>query len=481
MVDNQGRMFDHNSYISRLGWQYGSDEMRRIWSEINKRKIWRRVWVALASAQLETGIISDIDIEVLEKFQEAVNLPKALKLEEEMGHDLMAELAVYSEQCGKEGRFTHLGATSMDIEDNAEIIRIRSSLEIIYEKGKILLEVFNEQVLKWAKLPVTGFTHIQPATPVTLGYRLAFYAQDIFQDLKDIKELIATIKGKGIKGAVGSFASFQFMLEWAEVDEEKANNFENLVMEKLGLEAYTITGQVYPRKQDWKVMNALAGLSASIYKFASDLRLMQSVMFGEVLEPAKSGQVSSSTMPYKRNPVNAEKINSLARMVGKLPSVFWDNAALNTLERSLDDGANRSLVFPTGFLAMDEILDTAIYVVSGLEVNESRAKANFEKHITQTAGEKIMLAATIEGGNRNQLHARLMTLFKAYRKELNSNKDYSLTELLCRDDFLLKYLPQDKIKAIVASPDYIGNTLERTNLLVDEIRNWLENESKLKT
>jgi len=269
-------MFDFHTYLSPFTWRYGGQEMRRLWSEANKRRLWRQIWLALAEVQAEFGLLSAEQVEDLRAHADQVNMARALEIEAEIHHDLMAELKVYAEQCSQGGGALHLGATSMDIEDNADALRMRQALDLVIEKLRELLLLFIQKIERWKDTPLIAFTHLQPAEPSTLGYRLAQYAQDLLMDWENLRRARAHLRGKGFKGAVGTSASYAEL-----VGVENLAAFETRLSARLGLPFYPVTTQTYPRKQDYAIVSVLAGLAGSLYKFAFDLRLLQSPPLGE--------------------------------------------------------------------------------------------------------------------------------------------------------------------------------------------------------
>ncbi|MFN2236974.1 MAG: lyase family protein, partial [Anaerolineales bacterium] len=312
------KTIDHTKYQSPYSWRYASDDMRRIWSETNKRKIWRTIWLALAEVQFEFGLVTSEQVADLQAHIGDIDIQRANQIEAEIHHDVMAELRTFAEQCQVGGGIIHLGMTSMDLVDNTDALRVVQSLDLVIERLRKLLLIFKLQIVNWAETPIMAFTHLQPAEPSTLGYRLAQYAQDLLIDWENLNRLRRNLRGKGFKGAVGTSASFMELL-----DEESLLKFESRISEILELDFFPVTTQVYPRKQDYDVISALAGMAASLYKFAFDLRLLQSPLIGEVSEPFETKQVGSSAMPFKRNPINAEKIDSLARWLAQFPRLAW--------------------------------------------------------------------------------------------------------------------------------------------------------------
>jgi len=376
--------------------------MRSIWSEAHKRRLWRELWVSLAEVQAGYGLLSAEQLADLQMHCHQVDVPRALQIETEIQHDLMAELKAFAEQCPLGGGALHLGATSTDIEDNADVLRMRQSLDLLLEKLKALLLRFVDQVEQWAETPLMAFTHLQPAEPSTLGYRLAQYAQDLLMDWEDLRRARRNLRGKGFKGAVGTGASYAEL-----IGGENLSEFEIRLSTRLGLPFFSVTTQTYPRKQDYRVMAALAGLGGSLYKFAFDIRLLQSPAMGELAEPFGKRQVGSSAMPFKRNPINAERIDSLGRLLAQLPRLAWDNAAHSLLERTLDDSANRRTLLPESFLIADELIQTSAKILDGLQVDQAAIERNLRTYGPFAATERVLMALGKAGADRQAMHDRL--------------------------------------------------------------------------
>ena len=461
----------HSQYQSPFTQRYGTDAMRAIWSERNKRLLWRQLWVALAEAECELGIVPAEQVEDLRAHAEAVtdvSIARALEIEHEIQHDLMAEVRAYAEQCTIGGGIIHLGATSMDIEDNADALRLRQALDLtLTALGKVMASL-SEQVDRYADLPVMAFTHLQPAEPTTLGYRLAQYLQDLLMDHAQLVQVRANIRGKGFKGAVGTSASY------LELTEDGAASLESLIMPKIGLEPFMATTQTYPRKQDLLVMNALAGVAQSLYKFAFDLRVLQSPPIGELAEPFGAKQVGSSAMPFKRNPIHSENINSLARYVATLPHVMWDNAAHSLLERTLDDSANRRIVLSEGFLAVDQILRTGLRIVSGLRVNEAQIRRNMQTYGPFAATEKLLMAVTKAGGNRQEFHEVIREHSLSAWAKLNAGEANPLIAALCADPLVTRYMSAEAAAHLLVADVYVGDAPQRARQVAEACRAALE-------
>jgi adenylosuccinate lyase len=306
--------FTHEQFVSPFSWRYGSEQMRTLWGERHKRLLWRRIWVALAQAQQRAGLVSAEQVADLQAHQTQIDIARALAIEASVQHDVMAEVRTYAEQARIGGGIIHMGATSADIQDNADVLRMRDSLDLIISGLEAVLTTLATQIDALAEHVVMAFTHIQPAEPTTMGYRLALYAQDLLDDLADARAVRDGLRGKGFKGAVGTAASYGELLHGTTMTPA---DMETLVMSALDLPPFVAASQTYPRKQDWRVVTVLSGVASSLYKFAFDLRLLQSPVIGEWGEPFGKDQIGSSAMPFKRNPINAEKINSLARLVGQ--------------------------------------------------------------------------------------------------------------------------------------------------------------------
>jgi adenylosuccinate lyase len=457
----------HEIYQSPFSWRYGTEEMRAIWSEVHKRRLWRRIWVALAAAQAEAGLISEEQVADLRAHADQVDIARAEAVEAEIHHDLMAEVRVFAEQCAIGGGVIHLGATSTDVEDNADALRLREALDLILSRLAAVLAVLAEQIDRWADTPAIGWTHLQPAEPTTLGYRLAQYGQDLSLDRTELRRVRDAVRGKGIKGAVGTLASYDQLLAGSGMT---ASQLEQRVMAALNLEPFSATTQVYPRKQDWMVLNALAGLAGSLYKFAFDLRFLQSPPIGEWAEPFGRHQVGSSAMPFKRNPVNAENMDSLARWVAALPRIAWDNAAHSLLERTLDDSANRRIILPEGFLATDELLCRAERLLGGLQVNEAAVARNLAVYGTFAATERVLMEAVRAGADRQAMHELIRRHSMAAWSALADGQENPLVEQLAADPALLDHLPAERIRGLMDASSYVGDAPKRARAVAQAIR-----------
>lgn len=462
------RMIDHSVYQSPYSWRYGSAAMRSAWSDLTKRRLWRSIWVHLARVEAEFGLVSPAQVDELAAHADDIDIERSLAIEAEIRHDLMAEVKAFAEQCPQAGGIIHLGATSMDIEDNADALRLRRGLDLLIDALDALLAAFADRMEAYADVPVMAFTHIQPAEPTTLGYRLGIWAQDLLDDRQRIAHERDSIRGKGFKGAVGTAASYAEL-----VGPDRVRHFEQRLSEELELPFYPLATQTYTRKQDYAVVSTLAGLGASLHKFALDMRILQSPPIGELSEPFGSKQVGSSAMPFKRNPINAEKIDSLARSLAVLPQVAWQNAAQNILERTLDDSANRRSMLPEAFLICDELLATAQKIVSGLVVNRPAMERTMATYGPFAATERVLMAMGKAGADRQQTHERLrehaLAAWEAVRTASTGSPN-PLAQRLSSDAFFADTLGHKALDALMDWSGYTGTAAARARDMAGLLR-----------
>ena len=463
--------FDHEVFQSPFTWRYGSHEMRALWSEAAKRRLWRRIWVAMAEAQMGAGIVTGEQVADLRAHVDDVDLARAHALEEELRHDLMAEVHTYAEQCPVGGGVIHLGATSMDIEDNADALRLLASMGILLDRVDEATRVLVDKVEQWADAPTMAFTHLQPAEPTTIGYRLAQHLQDLATDRRELIRVHGSIRGKGMKGAAGTSASYAQLFAGTAMTHRA---FEDAVMAALVLRAFPVTTQTYPRKQDLLVITALSSLGQTLYKLAFDVRLLQSPVIGEWSEPFGARQVGSSAMPFKRNPIVAENVDSLARHLAALPRVAWDNAAHSLLERTLDDSANRRSVLPEAFLIADELLLRAAKLIGGLVVDTRASARLLASYGTFAATERLLMELARRGCDRQQMHEVIREQSLAAWAELREGKPSTLAERLARDERIAAHARHGEVIAWLDPTGYVGDAPGRARELAAEIRAELD-------
>lgn len=452
-----------SSYLSPFSWRYGSVEMKKIFSEQHKYELWRKIWISVASVQQKAGLVTIDELEDLKDYQNNININRILEIENETRHDVVAAIREYAEKAKIGGGKIHLGLTSMDVVDNAQALQVKEALFLVSLTLLKVLKLLKEKVSAYAEIPCLGYTHLQPAEPTTVGYRLAFYAQDLLMDYENLQNILSKPLCKGIKGAVGTQASFQSLVPG------DARLMETEIMSSLGLKPVEISSQVYTRKIDYNVISFLASLAGSFAKFASDLRILQSPQIGEWSEAFGKSQVGSSAMPFKKNPINSEKICSLARMVFVYPAVMLENAAHSYLERTLDDSANKRIVIAEAFLAVDEILNTAEKILSGIVINTDRIARNLAIYAPFLASESILIEAVKQGADRQKMHEVLRGISMQAWKDVAEGKENPMKKLLMENSEVTKYISRENIEKLLDVSTHIGTAPQRAKEIVEKI------------
>ena len=457
--------YTHDTFISPYTWRYGSEEMRKVFSEVHKRKLLRRVWIALAKAEMKAGLVTEGQLEELIAHKDDIDIERASEIEREIKHDLMAEIKTYAEQCPTAGGIIHLGATSMDALDNADVIRFREAFDIIEDKLKNLIATLSEKALEYKNVPTMAFTHIQPAEITTIGYRLAQCIQDLNDDLDDLVYVKQRLRGKGFKGAVGTMASYAELLKDSPIS---AREMEDEAMAELGIKAFTASTQIYTRKQDIRIIEVLSKIACTLSKFSLDFRILQSPPIGEFSEPFGKHQVGSSAMPFKRNPINSEKIDSLSRLISSAYMTAWQNASMTVLERSLDDSANRRIFIPESFIALDEMLMTEIRIVSGMNIHSAATERLMADYGIFSATERVLMEAGKRGANRQEMHEVIRKLsLKAWEK-VQKGESNPLRGEMMEEKRILACLTKEEIDSLLDASSYTGEAAERTERVVQE-------------
>ena len=398
---------EKNKYVSPLSTRYASDEMQYLFSEDFKFKTWRRLWIALAKAEQELGLnISDAQIAELEAHAEDINYAVAEAREKEVRHDVMSHIYAYGKQCPNAEPIIHLGATSCYVGDNTDIIIMKNAAELVLKKCAQVLKNLSDFSLRYKDMPCLGYTHLQPAQLTTVGKRATLWMQELAMDVEELAFRVSLLRLLGSKGTTGTQASF---MELFEGDEEKIKTMEQRIAEQLGFAGcVAVSGQTYSRKVDAYMLGALSGIAQSAYKFANDLRMLQS--FEEMEEPFGAKQIGSSAMPYKRNPMRCERMCALARYVmcdALNPAI---TASVQWFERTLDDSANKRIAVSEAFLAVDAILNIFINVTDGLVVYEKVIERRVMEKLPYMATENILMESVKRGGNRQELHERIREL-----------------------------------------------------------------------
>ncbi len=456
--------YDHSVFISPFTWRYGSNEMKRIFSEEHKRKLLRRVWIALAGAEMKAGLVTEEQLDELTLHKDDINIERASEIENVIHHDLMAEIKTYAEECPKAGAVIHLGATSMDVLDNADAVRFKEALVLIKAHLDDVISALAKKTEETKDTITMAFTHIQPAEITTIGYRLAQTLQDLLDDREDLVLMIERIRGKGMKGAVGTSASYSALTEGRGIS---AMELEKDVMDELGIRAFDAATQIYTRKQDLRIMETLSNIACTLHKFSQDFRLLQSPPIGEFSEPFSSMQVGSSAMPFKRNPILSEKICSLARIVEETVSTAWKNSASTFLERTLDDSASRRVFIPESFLALDEMLITERKVVEGMQIHSSATERLLENYAVFASTERLLMELGKKGADRQLMHEEIRKESLKAWEEVQKGKANPLKNALMENDQILKYLTKEETAAALDASSYTGDAVKRTELVLE--------------
>ena len=399
-------------YDNPLVSRYASPEMARLWGPRRKFSTWRKLWVALAEAQHELGLLADdgvspritaAQLDELRAHVDDVDFAVAERYERELRHDVMAHIHAYGDIAPGARGIIHLGATSCYVTDNTDLILIREGLRSIRDRLVGLIDGLARFAQQWRAEPTVGFTHFQPAQLTTVGKRACLWCHDFLLDLEEIEHRLGTLKFRGAKGTTGTQASFLALFHG---DHDRARRLDRLVARKMGFEqVYPVTGQTYTRKVDSQVIDALSGLAQSAHKMGTDLRLL--AHRNEIDEPVEKSQVGSSAMPYKRNPMRCERMCGLARYLGSLASSAAQTAATQWLERTLDDSVNRRLTLPQGFLASDALLRLAVNVIGGLEVFPAIIHRHVVEVLPYMATENFLMAAVARGADRQEAHEHI--------------------------------------------------------------------------
>jgi adenylosuccinate lyase len=413
-----------------LATRYASKGMVRLLSPLYRQRVWRRLWIALAESESELGLpVTPAQIAELKSTQDAVDLEVIAKHEAALRHDVMAAIHAWGEQAPLARPIIHLGATSCFVTDNGDLLIVQEALALLRRRLQDVMAALSDFAAQWQDQPTLGFTHFQPAQPTTVGKRATLWIQDLLLDLEDLDHLIATTPVRGVKGTTGTQASF---LELFEGDGAKVEALEQRFCDKVGFPAIPVSGQTATRKLEDRIGQVLCGIAASASKFASDLRLLQHLK--EVEEPFESKQIGSSAMPYKRNPMRSERINSLARFVlGLMPSTY-QTSANQWMERTLDDSAHRRLTISQGLLAADAILVLYRNVASGLVVYPKMIEARLAQELPFMAAEVLLMEAVKRGGDRQDLHERFrVAALEAGRRIKAEGRPNELLSLLAQD------------------------------------------------
>ena len=455
-------MQDKSGYVSPFSTRYASNEMQYLFSERYKFTTWRRLWCALAECEHELGL--DVTLEQIAEMKahiEDIDFECAEAREREVRHDVMSHVFAYGKQCPGAEPIIHLGATSCFVGDNTDLIIMREATKLIIAKVAQVIKNLSGFALKYKDLPCLGYTHLQPAQLTTVGKRASLWINDLAYDVAELEHRLDTLVFRGVKGTTGTQASF---LDLFNGDADKVKKLDSMVAAKMGFECTAaVCGQTYSRKIDSFFVNALSGVAQSAYKFANDMRLLQS--FEELEEPFETSQIGSSAMPYKRNPMRCERISALARYLIADAVNPAMTAGTQWLERTLDDSANRRISVAEAFLCADAILNIYLNVSSGIVVYDKVIERRVMEKLPFMATENIMMEAVKKGGNRQELHEKLRVYsHRAATAVKLEGKPNELISLIAADEAFKT--TEDEIRAGLDPSRYVGRAPQQTEEFV---------------
>ncbi len=454
-----------NRYESPLSSRYASEYMLGLFSSDTRYQTWRRLWVALAKAEMNLGLpITQEQVDELSAHVADIDYDCVSQREKEVRHDVMAHIYAYGQAAPSAAGIIHLGATSCYVTDNADLIIYRDALTYLRSGLLGVLANLSDFAEKYKALPTLGYTHYQPAQLVTVGKRAALWMQDFLSDLKEIDFAIENIKFLGCRGTTGTEASF---VELFKGDTSKIDEMNRQIAADFDFdECFDVAGQTYPRKVDSRILNALSSVAQSCYRMANDIRLLQHDR--QVEEPFEKKQIGSSAMAYKRNPMRSERICSLARYLMADAMNAPMTASTQWLERTLDDSANRRISVPEGFLCCDAILRLAQNVTDGLHVNEKIIEKTVKEYLPFIATENLMMEAVKHGGDRQQLHEIIRKCsMEATSRMKNGEECDLLSRLASEKEF---GLTEDEMNELLKPELYIGRCPEQVTALVNKIK-----------
>ncbi len=455
----------YDKYESPFSTRYASDEMQYLFSQNMKFRTFRKLWIALARAEKKAGLdITDEQIAELEAHRDDINYDAAEAYEKKLRHDVMAHVHAYGDQCPKAKPIIHLGATSCYVGDNTDMIIMREGLKLVRSKLLTVMKNLRDFALEYKGMPALGYTHLQPAQLTTVGKRATLWLYELTLDLEDLDYVASSLKLLGSKGTTGTQASF---LELFDGDEEKIKQVEADIAAEMGFkECVPVSGQTYTRKFDTRVLNVLAGIASSAYKFANDMRLLQS--FKEMEEPFEKNQIGSSAMPYKRNPMRCERICALARYVISDTINPEITSSTQWFERTLDDSANKRISMAEGFLGVDSILNIFINVTKGLVVYPKMVERRIMNELPFIASENILMDAVKKGGDRQELHELIREHSIAAGKRVKEEGlDNDLIERIASDSRF--GLSRDEIVTNLDPKNYTGRSERQVEEFISDV------------
>lgn len=452
-----------NAYESPFSTRYASDEMQYLFSADKKFKTWRRLWVALARAEMKLGLpVTQEQVKELESHLDDINYDVAQAREKQVRHDVMSHVYAYGVQCPNAKGIIHLGATSCYVGDNTDVIIMKEALQVVRRKLINVIHLLAKFADEYKSMPALAYTHLQPAQLTTVGKRATLWINELLMDLEDLDYRVSTLKLLGSKGTTGTQASF---LDLFDGDSKKIDELEQMIAEEMGFSSVVpVSGQTYSRKMDSQVLAVLSGIAQSASKFSNDMRILQN--FKEMEEPFEKNQIGSSAMPYKRNPMRCERVTALARyvMIDSLNPAF--TAGTQWFERTLDDSANKRISVAEAFLAVDSILNILLNVCDGLVVYPKVVRQRVLKELPFMATENIMMEAVKKGGDRQELHERLRTHSIAAGKVVKEEGgENDLIDRVCADPAFM--LSHDEIDSILVPENFTGRSAEQVTIFLN--------------
>lgn len=458
-------MKDTSTYESPFCTRYASKEMQYIFSADKKFTTWRRLWVALARAEMKLGLpVTQEQVDELEANIDNIDYECAAEREKLVRHDVMAHVYTYGQVCPKAAGIIHLGATSCYVGDNTDIIVMRDAMQVVLKKLVTVIAQLSAFAEKYKDMPALAYTHLQPAQLTTVGKRATLWINELLMDLDELEYRIKNLKLLGSKGTTGTQASFK---ELFEGDSAKVKELERMIAEEMGFDAVVpVSGQTYSRKIDSQIINTLGNIAQSAMKFANDMRILQN--FKEMEEPFEKNQIGSSAMPYKRNPMRCERITALARylMIDTLNPAF--TAGTQWFERTLDDSANKRLSVPEGFLAIDAVLNLYLNVSDGLVVYDKVIEKRLRSELPFMATENIMMDAVKRGGDRQELHERIRELSVETGYEIKAEgKENHLFEKIAKDPIFGVTL--EELEEHLKPENYVGRAPQQTEDFLNDV------------
>ncbi|KAL2919923.1 adenylosuccinase ade13 [Polyrhizophydium stewartii] len=458
----------HARYQSPLTSRYASPEMAFNFSDDKKFSTWRKLWLTLAKAEKQLGLADITDEAIAEMQAHLTDIDYAVAAAEEKRrrHDVMAHVHTFGLAAPKAAPIIHLGATSCFVTDNSELIMYRDGLDILLPKLAQAVQTLAGFADKYKELPTLGFTHFQPAQLTTVGKRATLWVQDLVMDLRNIGRARADLRFRGVKGTTGTQGSFLALFNG---DHDKVEALDELVTEMSGFPAaYPVTGQTYSRKVDFDILNALASFGASAHKIATDIRLLAHLK--EVEEPFEKDQIGSSAMAYKRNPMRCERVCSLSRHLMALASNGAQTAAVQWLERTLDDSANRRVSLPEAFLTADIVLSLLQNIFDGMVVYPMVIARRISQELPFMATENIIMAMVKAGGDRQVCHEEIRVLsHQAAHRVKAEGGDNDLIERIKATPYFAPIVPQ--LDVLLDPKTFVGRAPQQvTRFLEIEVK-----------